>query len=212
MFSKLYHSTQNKWLEWVLVTMGGVCSLIYWAADSPDRVSCFDCCVLQNSKKKKEEKHRNNVLHLPDSWDVWGAEGAVLCNIWLHRYASGHGIHQIQDALVLPIQSPDTCWSWRETDDPELPLGLSHQGRNSIRSAEVGFPFLKSAFQRQTEQGTTSYQEMLMSPHVSRGNTFMSGQKIQTPESQIAFSLCSLALTCLYFSFLNLWVYILSCT
>lgn len=145
MFSKLYRSTQNKWLERVPVTMGGVCSLIFWAADSPDRVSCFDCCVLQN---RKEKKRGNNVLHLPDSWDVWGAEGAVLCNIWLHRYTSGRGMHQIQDALVLPTQSPDTCWSWRETEDPELPLGLPHQGRNSIRSAKVSFLLLKSAFQR----------------------------------------------------------------
>lgn len=56
MFSKIYHSTQNKWLEQVPVTMGGVCSLIYWAADSPGRVSCLDCCVLQIRGKKERGK------------------------------------------------------------------------------------------------------------------------------------------------------------
>lgn len=65
--------------------------------------------VLQNRKKKrKRRKAQNNALHPPDSWDVWGAEGAVLCDIWLHRYASGHGIHQIEGAVMLPIQPLDT--------------------------------------------------------------------------------------------------------
>lgn len=65
--------------------------------------------VLQNRKKKrKRRKAQNNALHPPDSWDVWGVEGAVLCDIWLHRYASGHGIHQIEGAVMLPIQPLDT--------------------------------------------------------------------------------------------------------